>query len=79
MVFLDYGNIICDQPHNASFHQKLESLQYNACLAVTGTIHGSSREKYTKNYNQFHNILRLFDVLPNFLLATSETMCDYYL
>ena len=30
-------------------------------------------------YNQFHNILRLFDVLPNFLSPTSGTMCDYYL
>ena len=27
----------------------------------------------------FHNILRLFDVLPNFPFPTSETMCDYYL
>ena len=42
---LDYGNIIYDQAHNASFHQKLESLQYNACLAITGAIRGSSREK----------------------------------
>ena len=25
-------------------------------------------------YNQFHNILRLFDVLPNFPFTTSETM-----
>ena len=27
-----------------------------------------------KNYNHFHNILRLFDVLLNFPFATSETM-----
>ena len=30
-------------------------------------------------YNQFHNILRLLDVLPNFPFTTSETMGDYYL
>ena len=30
-------------------------------------------------YNQFHNILRLLDVLSNFPFATSETMGDYYL
>ena len=29
--------------------------------------------------NHFHNILRLFDVLSNFLFATSEVMFDYYL
>ena len=40
---LDYGDIIYDQAHNASFHQKLESLQYNACLAMTGVTRGSSR------------------------------------
>ena len=29
-------------------------------------------------YNLFHNILRLFDVLPNFSFTTSETMLDHY-
>ena len=29
--------------------------------------------------SHFHNISRLFDVLPNFLFTTDETMCDYYL
>ena len=33
----------------------------------------------TNFYNQFHNILRLFDVLPNFTFTTSETVSDYYL
>ena len=41
----NYGDIIYDQAHNASFHQKLGSLQYNSCLAITGAIRGSSREK----------------------------------
>ena len=30
-------------------------------------------------YNYFQNILRLFDVLLDFLFATSETIRDYYL
>ena len=42
---LDYGDIIYDQAYNCSFHQKLESVQYNAALAITGAIRGSSREK----------------------------------
>ena len=29
-------------------------------------------------YNYFHNILSLFDVLPNFSLTTSETMRHFY-
>ena len=28
-----------------SFHQKLESIQYNACLAITGAMRGTSKEK----------------------------------
>ena len=31
------------------------------------------------NYNHFHNILGLFDVLPNFPFTTRKTMRDYYL
>ena len=42
---LDYGVILYDQARNESFHLKLESIQYNACLAITGAIRGLSREK----------------------------------
>ena len=48
---LDYGDILYDQAHNASFHQKLESFQYNNCLAITGAISGSSREKLYQELN----------------------------
>ena len=37
--------MIYDQPSNASFSKKIESVQYNATLAITGAIKGSSREK----------------------------------
>ena len=42
---LDYDDVIYDQQYNNFFHQKLESIQYNAALAITGAIKGSSREK----------------------------------
>ena len=42
---LDYGNILFDQAFNASSHETLESIQYNACLALTGTIRSTSKEK----------------------------------
>ena len=42
---LDYGDILHDQTFNNSFHDRLECIQYNACLAITGTIRGASREK----------------------------------
>ena len=42
---LYYGDIIYDQPLNNSFRNKIESVQYNACLAVTGAIRGTSKER----------------------------------
>ena len=42
---LDYGDIIYEQTYNESFHQKMESIQYNAALAITDAIRGTSREK----------------------------------
>ena len=38
---LDYIDILYDQTFNNSFHERLESIQYNAALAITGTIRGS--------------------------------------
>ena len=42
---LDYGDMIYDQTFNMSFQQKMETIQYNAALAITSTIRGSSKEK----------------------------------
>ena len=42
---LDYDDVIYDQSYNNTFYQKMESIQYNAALAITGAIRGSSREK----------------------------------
>ena len=42
---LDYGDMIYDQTFNMPFQQKLETIQYNAALPITGAVRGSSREK----------------------------------
>ena len=42
---LDYGDIIYDRAYNTSFHQNIESIQYNAALTITGAVKGTSREK----------------------------------
>ena len=42
---LDYGDKIYDEAYNKTFHQKLESVQCNACLALSGAIRVPSREK----------------------------------
>ena len=37
--------LIYDNSSNATFSLMIESVQYNAALAITGAIHGSSRDK----------------------------------
>ena len=42
---LDYGDVIYDQPENQLFSVKIESVQYNASLTITGAIRETSQEK----------------------------------
>ena len=42
---LDYGDVVYDYPGNASFIQKIESVQYNASLAIAGCFLGTSWDK----------------------------------
>ena len=42
---LDYGDVTYDEPNNSSLSDKIESVQYNAALAITGAIRGGSKEK----------------------------------
>ena len=42
---LDYGDILYHKSENENFQNKLEKVQYRACLAITGAIQGTSRQK----------------------------------
>ena len=42
---LDYGDTIYDKGFNYSFHDKLESLQYNATVAINGAIRVAFTQK----------------------------------
>ena len=42
---LDYGDVLYDLAFNSTFHDKLESIQYNACFTITGAIRCTSRGK----------------------------------
>ena len=42
---LDYSDVLYDQAFSNSFHAKMESIQYNACLAITGALWGTPGEK----------------------------------
>ena len=64
---VEHGGFIYDIAYNLSFNQKLESIQYNVALAITGTIRGTSREKlYYKNYFKFLKSRRWYRKLACF-------------
>ena len=73
---IDYGGVIYDRDFNESFHQRLESIQYNAAIAITGIISGTSSEKLfqeleletLKSRRSFRK-LYLFYFIPNHLVT----------
>ena len=42
---LNYSNTLYDKPDNENFQNKMGKVQYKACLAITGGIQGTSRER----------------------------------
>ena len=42
---LEYGDVIYNEPNNSVLSDKIESVEYNAALAMTGTIRRTSKEK----------------------------------
>ena len=46
---VDYGNIIYDKAYNVSFYQKLESIQYNPAVAITGAVREHPERSFVKN------------------------------
>ena len=49
--------MLYDKPNNENFQNKLEKVQYRACLAITGAIQGTSR---TKLYDELglHSLIK---------------------
>ena len=46
-----YWDIIYDQAYRELFHEKLESIQYNAALAITGAIGSTCKEKFSQEFS----------------------------
>ena len=88
---LDYGDIIYNQAYIFSLHQKLESIQYNAALAITGAIRERSREKIYYEFGfeslvsrRWHcNLCCFYKVLktqsPRYLFNVIPTAYHYFL
>ena len=77
---LDFADVIYDQACNSSFHEKLESIQYNACLAITGAIRGTSSEKlYQELGLESLKSRRWFRKLCHFYKILNEKSSSYLL
>ena len=46
---LDYSDIIYGKASYGPFHRKLELSQYNAYLAITGSIRGTTKKSFTNS------------------------------
>ena len=66
---LDYGGVVFDQAFSNSFHQRLESIQYNAVLAITGAIRRTSKEKLCQElgFVSNHCIQKMVSKIISFL------------
>ena len=65
---LDYGDIVYDRAFYESFHKNLESIQYNAAIAITGSIRSTSYEKIFQKLGL--ESLKLRRCIPNVLLQS---------
>ena len=80
---LDYGDVIYDQPNNNRLSEKIESIQYNAALAITGAIRGTSREKLyqelglesLKDRRWLRRLCYLYELIPPIINPNRSPGC----
>ena len=74
----DYGDIIYDHPNNENLNQKIERIQYNAALAITGVIKGTSQSKlYNKLGFEFFKFRCWFWKLCTFYKIKATGVPEY--
>ena len=75
---LDYVDVIYDQAYHSTFHDKLESIQFHACFAITGAIRGTSAEKiYQKLGLESLKSRHWFRILCHFFKIFNEKYPSY--
>ena len=76
---LDYGDLLYDKPNNENFQNKLEKVQYRACLAITGAIRGTSRTKLYDELGLYSLIKRRWCNKLTFLYKIVNGLLPRYL
>ena len=89
--YLDYGDVVYDQPYLSSLASKIESVQSNAALAIAGAIRGTSKEKLYQELGgdavrrlcYLYKIVSttqsayLYDLIPPFQRSSRNKSCIY--
>ena len=62
-------------------YDEMQKVDFGVAQSVADTTNSCRAPVHSaiESYNHFHNILILFDDLPNFPFTASETMRNYYL
>ena len=76
---LDYGDILYDKPNNENFQQKLEKVQYRACLAITNAIQGTLKERLYDELGLYSLAKRRWRSKLIFFYKIINGMLPYYL
>ena len=77
---LEYGNILFDQPNNESLCQKIETIQCNVGLVITGAIKGRSQIKlYNELGLESLGFRRWFRILCLFFKIKKTGLPEYLL
>ena len=76
---LDYVDVLYDKPNNENFQNKLEKVQYRACLAITGAIQGTSRTKFYDELGLDSLIKRRWSNKLIFFYKIVNGLLPYYL
>ena len=76
---IDYADVIYDQPNNNALVNKLESIQYNSALAITGAIRGTSHDKLYKELGLVYLSSRRWFKRLSLFHKIIHTKSPYYL
>ena len=75
---LNYSNILYDKTGNLNFESKIEKIQHKDCIAITGAIEGTSRERlYDKLGLISLSKRRLYNKLTFFYTIVNRLLLDY--
>ena len=75
---LEYGDILYDKPDNENFQNKIEKVQYKACLAIAGAIQETLVEKLYEKFGLHSLVESWCNKLTFFYKIVNGLLPDYF-